>query len=65
MKHRSATLFVVLTTLLLVLFLLDLLVGSVHIPLKDILGVIVGADVNPATRLIVLDIRLIKAIVAV
>ena len=65
MKHRSATLFVVLTTLLLVLFLLDLLVGSVHIPLKDILGVIVGADVNPATHLIVLDIRLIKAIVAV
>ena len=45
--------------------MLDLLIGSVHIPLRDILGAMVGADVAPATRLIVLDIRLIKAIVAI
>ena len=65
MKQRSTTLFIVLSLLLVILFMLDLLVGSVHIPLRDILGAIVGADIDPATRLIVLDIRLVKAIVAV
>ena len=65
MKSRSTTLFIVLSLLLVILFMLDLLVGSVHIPLRDILGAIVGADIDPATRLIVLDIRLIKAVVAV
>ena len=65
MKSRSTTLFIILSLLLVILFLLDLLVGSVHIPLCDILGAIVGADIDPATRLIVLDIRLIKAVVAI
>ena len=65
MPRRSTTLFIILSILLVVLFFLDLLVGSVHIPLRDILGAIVGADVDPATRLIVLDIRLIKAVVAI
>ena len=65
MKSRSTILFVSLSLLLVVLFVLDLLIGSVHIPLRDILGAIVGADVDPATRLIVLDIRLIKAVVAI
>jgi iron complex transport system permease protein len=65
MKSRSTILFVSLSLLLIILFVLDLLIGSVHIPLRDILGAIVGADVDPATRLIVLDIRLIKAVVAI
>ena len=65
MKYRSTTLFIILSFLLVILFLLDLLVGAVHIPLRDILGAIVGADIDPATRLIVLDIRLIKAVVAI
>ena len=65
MKSRSTILFVSLSLLLVILFVLDLLIGSVHIPLRDIMGVMVGADVAPATRLIVLDIRLIKAIVAI
>ena len=65
MPRRSTTLFIILSLLLVILFLLDLLVGSVHIPLRDILGAIFGADIDPATRLIVLDIRLIKAVVAV
>ena len=65
MKSRSTILFVSLSLLLVILFVLDLLIGSVHIPLRDILGAIVGADIDPATRLIVLDIRLIKAVVAV
>lgn len=65
MKHRSTTLFIVLSLLLVVLFILDLLVGSVHIPLRDIFAAICSGDVAPSTRLIVLDIRLIKAIVAI
>ena len=65
MQSRSTTLFILLSLLLVILFVLDLLIGSVHIPLCDILGAIVGADVDPATRLIVLDIRLVKAIVAI
>lgn len=65
MRHRTVTLFVILSILLLVLFVLDLLVGVVYIPIKDIWGTIIGEEVNSATRLIVLDIRLMKAIVAV
>ena len=65
MKSRSTILFVSLSLLLVILFVLDLLIGSVHIPLRDILSAIVGADIDPATRLIVLDIRLIKAVVAI
>ena len=65
MPRRSTTLFIILSLLLVILFGLDLLIGSVHIPLRDILGAMVGVDVDPATRLIVLDIRLIKAVVAI
>ena len=65
MKSRSTTLFTALSLLLVILFVLDLLIGSVHIPLRDILGALFGGDVDASTRLIVLDIRLIKAIVAV
>ena len=65
MKSRSTILFVSLSLLLVILFVLDLLIGSVHIPLRDILGAIMGAEVDLATRLIVLDIRLIKTIVAI
>ena len=65
MKQRSTTLFIILSLLLVSFFVLDLLIGSVDIPLRDIMGAMVGADVAPATRLIVLDIRLIKAIVAI
>ena len=65
MKQRSTTLFIILSILLVSLFVLDLLIGSIHIPLRDILGALFGGDVDASTRLIVLDIRLVKAIVAV
>ena len=65
MHRRSTTLFIILSLLLVILFVLDLLIGSVHIPFRDILGALFGGDVDASTRLIVLDIRLIKAIVAI
>ena len=65
MQRHSTILFVILSLLLVILFVLALLIGSVHIPLRDILGALFGGDVDASTRLIVLDIRLIKAVVAV
>ena len=65
MKYRSTTLFVVLCALLVVLFVVDLLLGSVSIPLRDIFAALLGGEVTPSTRLIVVDIRLVKAVVAV
>ena len=65
MKYRSTTLFVVLCALLVVLFVVDLLVGSVSIPIRDIFAALLGGEVTPSTRLIVVDIRLVKAVVAV
>ena len=65
MKYRSTTLFVGLCALLVVLFVVDLLVGSVSIPLRDIFAALLGGEVTPSTRLIVVDIRLVKAMVAV
>lgn len=65
MKHRSTILFVVLSILLVLLFILDLVMGSVQIPFKAVLGALLGGEVDAATRIIVLDIRLTKAIVAV
>lgn len=65
MQRHSTILFVILSLLMVILFVLDLLIGSVHIPLRDILGALFGGDVDASIRLIVLDIRLIKAIVAV
>jgi iron complex transport system permease protein len=40
-------------------------VGSVSIPLRDIFAALLGGEVTPSTRLIVVDIRLVKAVVAV
>ena len=65
MKHRSTILFVVLSILLVLLFILDLVMGSVQIPFKAVLGALLGGEVEAATSIIVLDIRLTKAIVAV
>ena len=65
MKHKSSILFAMLAILTIVLFVMDMLVGSVHIPLKDIWRVFIGDDVPQTTRLIIYDIRLIKAIVAI
>ena len=46
MQRHSTILFVILSLLLVILFVLDLLIGSVHIPLRDILGALFGGDVD-------------------
>lgn len=52
------------TALMLLLFCLDLSVGSVRIPLAQVWGALTGGDCPRATAKIILNIRLIKAIVA-
>ena len=65
MRNRNIILFTTLSISLLVLFVLDLIIGSVYISLKDVWGTLIGSEVDTTTLLIVFDIRLMKAIVAV
>lgn len=64
MRIRTAILFIVLIALTAFLFCLDLTVGSVGIPLREVWAALMGADCPRATAKIVLDIRLTKAVVA-
>ena len=64
MRSRSRILFILLTALVVVLFAADMMVGSVGISAKDVLAALMGGG-NPVTRKIVIDIRLMKAIVAI
>ena len=64
MRSRSAILFAMLAALTLFLFLLDLAVGAVAVPLGDVWAALTGGDCPRATAKIILNIRLIKAMVA-
>ena len=64
MRSRSAILFATLSAFTVGLFLLDLAVGAVRIPLDDVWAALTGGDCPQATAKIVLNIRLIKAIMA-
>lgn len=64
MRSRSVLLFTALAALTLFLFLLDLAVGAVAVPLGDVWAALTGGDCPRATAKIILNIRLIKAVVA-
>ena len=64
MRSRSVLLFTALAALPLFLFLLDLAVGAVAVPLGDVWAALTGGDCPRATAKIILNIRLIKAVVA-
>jgi len=64
MCSRYVLLFTALTALTIVLFLLDLAVGAVAVPLDDVWAALTGGDCPRATAKIILNIRLIKAVVA-
>lgn len=64
MQARTPILFIILSILTVLLFTLDLTVGAVAIPLTDVWKALTGGDCAPATAKIVLNIRLVKAIVA-
>ena len=64
MRSRFVLLFTALAALTLFLFLLDLAVGAVPVPLGDVWAALTGGDCPRATAKIILNIRLIKAVVA-
>ncbi len=57
-------LFILLTALTALLFCIDLSVGSVSIPLREVWAALSGGECPAATAKIIINIRLIKAIVA-
>ncbi len=65
MKHRKTNLFILLTILLVILFLADLTLGSIRIPLKDMINVFLGNSTNNINTEILLNFRLPKAITAI
>ena len=64
MRSRTSILFVTLTVLTAFLFMLDLAVGAVSVPLRDVWNALTGGDCPRNTAKIILNIRLIKAVVA-
>lgn len=64
MKSRTSILFTALLLLTVALFAIDLGVGSVSIPLRDVWASLTGGEVAESTAKIVRSIRLMKAVVA-
>lgn len=65
MRNRSTILFCTLSALVALLFAADIAVGSVNIPLRDIWATLTGGECDAVTAKIIIDIRLIKAFVAI
>jgi iron complex transport system permease protein len=63
MKCRNTILFTLLTALCAVLFVVDIAVGSVAIPFAEVVKSLCGGG-NDEIRSIVVDIRLVRAVVA-
>ena len=64
MRTRTTILFVALGLLTALLFMLDLSLGAVAVPLADVWAALTGGDCPEATAKIILNIRLVKAVVA-
>lgn len=64
MKSRNTIHFIVLSLLIAALFIVDLAVGSVAIPLREVWAALTGGEVAASTAKIVCSIRLVKAVVA-
>lgn len=65
MKSRSAILFMLLAAAVVILFVADMAVGSVYIPLREVWAALAGGDAAVSTVKIVRGIRLMKAVTAV
>ena len=64
MKGRSTILFTLLAALCVVLFVVDIVVGKTAISLGDVIDVVLGGG-DDTTRKILLDIRLVRTVMAV
>lgn len=64
MQRRNTILFTLFAVAASVLFVADIALGSVDIPLRDVVAVLTGGKADASVRSIVLDIRLVKAVMA-
>ena len=64
MKKRTLLCFILLALLLVLLFVASLLLGSVSLQVKEVLGVLFGQEADPQTHILVTHFRLPKAITA-
>lgn len=64
MQRRNTILFTLFAVAVGVLFVADIALGSVDIPLCDVVAALTGGEIDASIRSIVLDIRLVKAIMA-
>lgn len=64
MQRRQRILFLLFGVLAAVLFVVDLSVGAVPIPIREVLAELTGSGNDPVTTKIILNIRLLKAVVA-
>lgn len=64
MKKCTLLCFILLALLLVLLFVASLLLGSVSLQVKEVLGVLFGQEADPQTRILVTHFRLPKAITA-
>lgn len=64
MKKRTLLCFILLALLLVLLFVASLLLGSVSLQVKEVLGVLFGQEADPQTRILFTHFRLPKAITA-
>lgn len=64
MQSRNSLLFIILSFLTILFFAIDLSVGGVSIPLSDVFMALTGGDCPPNTAKIIINIRLVKAVVA-
>ena len=65
MRGRTTILFFALAVLIILLFVVDMMVGSVGISAQSVVAALMGGKCDPMTRKIVVDIRLMKAVVAI
>lgn len=65
MQRRSFILLTLLCLLLVVLFAIDIMVGAVGISPQEVWAAITGGDSDPIKAKIIIDVRLMKAIVAI
>ena len=65
MRNRSTILFCILSALVVLLFAADIAIGSVNIALSDIWATLTGGECDAVTARIIIDILLMKAIIAI
>lgn len=62
---KRSTLFLLLVILLIAAVIIDILIGSVSLPFREVCGVLTGQNNNPIVQEIVLNHRLPKALTAI